>query len=129
MIPSFRVWDKIGRKMYYPPDCSVFIRNGVQVRIPSGHINRHNHTLMWSMGMRDCQNKIIYQEDILYGQSWWKELIGSYKNYFVYIDGGIAMLYISEKKRRRLTPNLIERMKLSVIGNTFENHYLIPNDQ
>lgn len=118
---SFRVYDKTAKKMHYPPNCSLLIRNGIQVRLPHGHVSRHNHVLMWGANVHDENNEPVFEKDVLNQTSLWRELFGIYVNYHVvHEDGCYWLRKPGSKHRRRLTQRLLDRMRMVVIGNSVE---------
>lgn len=129
MIPKFRAWDKL-RKRMSTVDRIYFDTEGVQLRDGSGLYWRdfRNIVLMQSTGFKDKNGVEIFEGDVAVINGWRRQVVtfgtqeveeefGSvriYRGFNLYLGGGYPNAVMSE---------------FEVVGNIYENPELMEGDE
>lgn len=126
MIPKFRAWDKILKKMFYGKlemfDDSIGFR--------FGHFEDNEPIFMQSTGIKDKNGKDIFESDIV---KFYRNL--RHINGEVEINKGhpIIRAYNSLEKHALDLPymsvELYDFMRVEVIGNIYQNIELVANKE
>ena len=106
---KFRVWDKNKKQMFYPDDF------GNKIKLPGEDVNKKYSIYMQYTGLKDKNDKEIYEGDII-------EFNNKLKLIVYWDNGGFALKNLTNTAEIPLV-DIIRPIK--VLGNIYENPELL----
>lgn len=121
---KFRCWDKENKKMYNdltscPNDIEVTSINDVFQE----YLNDEKNILMQCTGLKDKNGKLIYEGDII--NIWCKNLTKNQNSEVKFCKERAAFTYDYFTDYGNIVPCTMEKTKIEVIGNIYENPELL----
>jgi uncharacterized phage protein (TIGR01671 family) len=123
---KFRIWDKKLKKLAKwgdNPYHNMEIMNYICVENPVTDWRHEDYILMQCTGLKDKNNKLIYEGDII--NIWCKNLAKNQISDVFYCEEIAAFCFHYETDYGNIVPCTMVKTEIEVIGNIYENKELL----